>query len=103
MSERAQPHVFENVFAVVSDHVIFEQLDENIVLLDLQSERYYELNGVGSRIWVLLQEHSDLDQVLKVMLQEYQVDEGTLRDELLMFIDCLTSQGWLRTLHGEPA
>ena len=103
MSEPTETQSVRDVFAIVQDHVIFEQLGENIVLLDLHAQQYYELNSVASCIFVLIQEYSDLDQVLQVMLQEYQADEVTLRTELLKFVDRLTSQGWLRTHHRTPA
>lgn len=91
-----------NAAVTISDQVIFEQLGDNVVLLDLSSEQYFELNGVGSRIWALVQECGDLDQVLQVMIQEYDSDEATLRAELMEFVDRLASQGWLRTGQGSP-
>lgn len=86
----------------ISEHVIFEQLGDNVVLLDLNSEQYFELNGVGSRIWSLLQEYSDLDEVFKVLTQEYELDEADLQAEISVFVDRLASQGWLRTSQGSP-
>ena len=89
-----------NAPIIISDQVVFEQLGDNVVLLDLGSEQYFELNGVGSRIWGLVHEYGDLDQVLQVMTQEYESDEAILRAELVEFVDRLASQGWLRTGQG---
>src|SRR5690606_27195557 len=38
-----------------SDQVMFQELDGEAVLLDLSGEAYFGLNGVGTRIWALME------------------------------------------------
>lgn len=84
-------------FAVISQHVLFERVAGEYVLLDLNSGEYFGLDGVGTRIFELIQSHPNLEAVLEVMLQEYDVDENRLRGELEEFVALLVSKGFLVT------
>ena len=67
---------------VLSDQVLLQQLDDEIILLDLQSGRYFGLQAVGVRAWELLATVGDTDAVLAALLAEYAVDADTLRHDL---------------------
>ncbi len=58
----------------VSEHVVFEVLHDEAVLLNLQTGLYFSLNETGARIWELLVETSDLAQVVKRMSEEFEAD-----------------------------
>ena len=66
----------------LSDQVLLQQLDDELILLDLQSGRYFGLQAVGARAWELLTTTGDTDAVLAAMLTEYAVDAVTLRQDL---------------------
>lgn len=66
----------------VPDAVLHQQLGEETVILHLGTERYYGLDEVGSRAWQLLRQHRTVDPVVAALLDEYDVDEATLRRDL---------------------
>lgn len=66
----------------ISPEVLSQEVDGETVLLDLQSESYFGLDDVGSRIWQLLQENSTLQAVFDTLLDEYEVDEQQLAEDL---------------------
>lgn len=68
---------------VVGEQVMFRQLDDEAVLLDLQSGTYFGLNDVGARTWQLIVEHGALSQVLDVMLQKYAAEREVIERDLL--------------------
>ena len=72
--------------------VMFRDLDGEAVVLELQSGRYYGLNETGTRMWLLLQEHGSVEAALRALLAEYDVAEEILREELLSFVNTLSSQ-----------
>jgi len=83
-------------FATVPQHILTQQLEDELILLDTEKGQYFSLNEVGSRMWTLLQQGKDLEGVLNDMLQEYEVEESKLRADLAKFVDKLTSQGFLQ-------
>ena len=66
----------------VPEHVLDQELDGEIVLLDLKSGVYYGLNEVGSRMWTLLSLLDDLDEIMGLLLEEFEVDRETLLKHL---------------------
>lgn len=77
----------------LSDDVLFRELDGEAVLLDLQSERYYGLDSVGTRIWQLIAEHNDTTAVIAAMLAEYEVSEEQLTRDLIDLLGRLAEAG----------
>lgn len=65
-------------------------------MLELDSEHYFRLDDVGSRMWELLSEGGDVDSAYARLLEEYEVDAGVLRADLEDFIERLTAKGLLR-------
>lgn len=60
-SERFKPETL--VMSVVRD--------TDAALLDLRSERYFTLNEVGTRIWVLLSEGTECAVIAELLAEEY--------------------------------
>lgn len=74
----------------ISDNVLFQQINNECVLLDMDSEQYFGLNDVGARIWQILSEDGDTEKALVQLLAEYETDEATLRTDL---VNLLTELG----------
>jgi hypothetical protein len=83
----------------VSDHVLFQEIDGECVLLNMASEQYFGLDDVGTRFWQLLVEEGDPAKALAQMKSVYDVDEATLRADLAKLLDELSCEG-LVTLEG---
>jgi hypothetical protein len=66
----------------ISDNVLFQHLDNECVLLNMESEQYFGLDDVSARIWQLLTEDGDTEKLLNTLLAEYDVDEATLKKDL---------------------
>ena len=63
------------------------------MLLDLNSESYFGLDEVGTRIWQLLKEGKDLQQLTEIMLDEYDVSPEQLQMDLDELIEKLSEAG----------
>ena len=72
--------------------VMFRDLDGEAVVLELESGRYFGLNETGTRMWILLLEHGEVEPAFRALLDEYDVPEDRLRTELLGFVESLVSQ-----------
>jgi len=77
----------------IPDGVVFRELDGEAVVLNLDSGVYFGLDEVGTRIWLLAQEHRSLRRVWEMLQSEYDVQPSTLEQDLIRFIDQLAAKG----------
>ena len=62
----------------LSPDVMLQEVGGEGVLLDLKSESYFGLDGVGTRIWRLVEDDGDLKTVHARLLDEYDVEPARL-------------------------
>ena len=77
----------------IASDVIFQQLEGEAVLLNMQTATFFGLNPVGTRIWELLSQHGDLETVTTKFCEEYDVTEDQFLSHLSEFIDKLRCKG----------
>jgi hypothetical protein len=63
--------------------VLFRELDDEAVLLNLKTGIYFGLNPVATRMWRLIAEHGSLARVCDALIDEYEIDRGVLEKDLL--------------------
>ena len=88
-----------NQTVCVSPTVISQEISGETVILDLESECYFGLDTVGTRIWQLIGEHGDLRRIFATLLAEYEVEEEQLLADLEALISDAAGRG-LITLRG---
>jgi hypothetical protein len=76
-----------------ANDVLFRELNGEAVLLNLESGHYFGLDGVGTRIWRLCQQHGSLEAVWRAMCEEFDAPDDTLRSDLLAFVGELQAKG----------
>ena len=79
----------------VPDDVLISQLQEESVILNLDSERYYGLDDVGTRFLFVLTTSESIETAYEQLRDEYDVDPQVLRADLLALIENLINQGLL--------
>jgi Coenzyme PQQ synthesis protein D (PqqD) len=77
----------------VPDDVLISQLQEESVILNLDSERYYGLDDVGTRFLSVLTTSDSIETAYDQLRQEYDVDPQVLRDDLVALVENLIDQG----------
>ena len=80
---------------ITEKEFILTHLDNEAVLLNTKTGKYFCLNGTGERIWELLQQHKDTQKVFTVMQDEYDVDKDVLLNDVNDAILHLTDAGLL--------
>ena len=79
----------------VADDVLISNLQEESVILNLDSERYYGLDDVGTRFISVLNESESIEAAYEVLRDEYEVDPHSLRQDLFELVEDLVKQGIL--------
>lgn len=77
----------------VPDDVLISRLQEESVILNLDSERYFGLDDVGTRFLSVLTTSESIEAAYQALLEEYDVDREVLRDDLIALIENLSQQG----------
>ena len=83
--------------------VLITGLETESVLLNLNSERYYGLNGVGTRMLTLLTSSNSIEAAYNSLLDEYDVEAEMLRRDLITTIEELSRNGLVEIVSGSPA
>ena len=80
-----------NINNVVSRRNDIDTTDLNgeIVMMDLEKGRYFSLNGVGSRIWEIIEEPIGINKIVDCLLEEYDVNRNECEENVLEFLDKL--------------
>ncbi|MEP4147197.1 MAG: PqqD family protein [Halioglobus sp.] len=71
-----------NQVVTLSPDVISQEVSGETVLLDLNSENYFGLDEVGTRIWQLIESSGNLQEIYDTMLDEYEVEADQLLDDM---------------------
>lgn len=77
----------------VSADAVAKRVGDQVVLVQLQTNRIYTLNQTGARLWELLDGGADLEQARNQMLLEFEVTEAELRSNLDQIVDELAEMG----------
>ena len=80
----------------ICEDVIYQPLQDEVVLLNMTSQQYFGLNDVGADMWKLLIEHQNVETVLERLCDEYATDKETLRRDLDDLIQSLVAAGLLK-------
>jgi Coenzyme PQQ synthesis protein D (PqqD) len=73
----------------VPEDVLYQKLNEEMVLLDMQSGLYFGLNAVGARAWELLIAGQTLRGAEQQLLREFEVAPEVLRADLEAWLAAL--------------
>lgn len=72
-----------------SDDLLFSDLDNETVMMDIEKGDYYGLDDIGSRIWTLAENPISVGEICAKLGEEYAVDADTCAADVLPFIDKL--------------
>lgn len=72
--------------------VVFEDFDDEVVAVDLDTGSYYSLGGSAGLIWRLLDRGLDVRQVTAEIVLRYGVDEEHVLTAVTKFVDELLTE-----------
>jgi hypothetical protein len=87
--------------AKVPSHVLIRFLEEESVLLNLDTERYFGLDGTGTRMWHAVTAAPSIDGAYRELLQEFDVEPELLRTNLTELLGRLLDNGLLEVRPGD--
>jgi hypothetical protein len=77
----------------VPEDVLISGLQSESVILNLNSERYFGLDEVGTRFFALLNSSESVQHAYDALLKEFEVGPEVLRRDLIEFLNTLDEKG----------
>lgn len=73
--------------------VVSRALEGELVLLNLETETYFGLDEVGTRMWEVLTACPSIEGAYDQLASEYAIDAATLRRDLADLVEDLVRHG----------
>lgn len=78
---------------VLSDDVLVQEVDDELVVLNLATEQYFALNLTARTLFDWCRQSGSAREVVLRMVDEYAIDEATARVDLETFLAGLVKRG----------
>ena len=75
------------------EQVVFTFVDQDAILLNTRTNKYFALDDVGASLWKLLSEGKTLRDSHQTLIDEYDVEAAQLEQDLLELIGHLRENG----------
>jgi len=75
--------------------VIAKRLDQQSVLVHIPTNRIFELNETGTRVWEMIGESLNRDQIIRRLVEEFDVEEARAAGEVNELLTRLKNEGLL--------
>lgn len=87
----------------VPEDVLISGLQGESVILNLDSERYFGLDEVGTRMMTVLTTADSIQAAYETLLEEYDVEGEVLRQDVTSIIEQLIEQGLVEITSEQKA
>lgn len=77
---------------VATDAQVSSSLEDEEVILHLESGTYYGLNPVGRRIWTLIQSPTDVKAICERLLAEFDAESEQIEQDVLALLEDLMEE-----------
>ena len=80
----------------VPDQVLFQEVGAHSALLHMESELYFGLDEVGTRMWKTLLEAETIGAAAQTLIETYDVAPEQMRDDLINLVRELEKHGLIK-------
>ena len=93
--------ITKNSVVKVSKDQVSCDMGGEAAILEPNSGMYYGLNVVGARVWSLIQEPKSVNDLLQVLVDEYDVEASCCERDLLLLLERLAERGLIEISASE--
>ena len=87
-------------FTVDERQIVHEALEDEVVIVNLDSGHYYMLEGTAPVIWQLLAGGASVEEVVQALGRRHPGDEERIGEAVVGFVDQLSGEGLLTAADG---
>jgi hypothetical protein len=82
--------------------VLWRRIGDEAVVVNLKTNRIYSLNHTGARLWELISTGHDREAAEAALIEEFDVEEGELREEVARILEELAKEGLILEAPRRP-
>lgn len=86
----------------VANNVMSQELDEEFVLVDMDSGSYFGARGVAAVIWREATAGSTEEQIVEAVSAQFDGDLSEIQSDVIEFLTHLENKGLLCRVTGKP-
>lgn len=90
--------ITENSIIQKSKESLMSIVDNEAVILGIQSGKYIGLNEIGTEVWNRLSEPIRVSELIREFVDIYDEQEALIREHILDFLSSLADKSLLQTL-----
>lgn len=86
---------------IIPDNVVWQSVDEDIVLFDSNNGNYFSLDEIASEVWRNIHHKKPFDSVVEELMKKYHADSDLITGDISRFVDDTIQKGLLTVNDGE--
>jgi hypothetical protein len=84
----------------IREHIVWRDVEGELVLFDSKSGVYHTLNNVASSIWRGVARRQPLSSLVSGLAEKYHADERLISGDIFLFVQDAGERGLLNTGSG---
>jgi hypothetical protein len=80
----------------IGDAVLYQELADEAVLLNVENQQYYGLNDVGAKMWKSLMEAGNIAAAVDLLSETYEIEQVVIRADMEGLVRELLKAGLLK-------
>ena len=76
-----------------ASETVSREIQGDTFIMDVTRSQLHDLNAVGGRIWELIDGHRTVDEIVDVIVEEYEVERERACEEVLSYLAVLREKG----------
>lgn len=77
---------------------IVSDMDGEKVMLSIQNGKYYNFGESGGQIWECVKEPIAINDLIHLLVAQYDVKENECREQVMAFLDQLADEGLVKVV-----
>ena len=86
----------EESYVKRNNEVFASEIDNEVVMMNIDTGKYYGMDAIGSRIWELIADEILVTELIGKLMEEYDVEEEQCRKDVLEFLNQLNANKLLQ-------
>ena len=69
-----------------NEGIVFNKLDDELVMMSIENGEYYGLDNIGAQIWEIIQQPTNFSEIVLKLMRKYDVSEETCIADIQEFL-----------------